>query len=189
MADEICQHHQFGYCKYEDRCVRTHIAVTCNSVPCLDSECSKRHPRRCRFFDMYGRCRFAEQCSYLHVSYRDQEAMPSSYSYRDQEAMPSRTEIDAMAQDISDLREQLQVLRDKNAELFECNQFLIEALKDHIAVKSASQLSQTNRTSKMGGGAKEMVADKNGGNAPSLKGENRKAGRDKKKGIGIPDQQ
>ena len=46
----ICQFYQYGHCKFGDLCVKTHTAVTCDSFPCQDNECPKRHPIMCKFF-------------------------------------------------------------------------------------------------------------------------------------------
>ena len=65
----ICQFHQHGHCKFAAQCVKIHTDVTCNSFPCEDRQCSKHHPRLCKYYATYGRCMFAERCSFLHYSF------------------------------------------------------------------------------------------------------------------------
>ena len=57
----ICQFYQYGHCKFVGRCDKIHTTVTCNNFPCQASECTKRHPRLCKNFAVYGRCMFAER--------------------------------------------------------------------------------------------------------------------------------
>ena len=64
----ICQHNQYGHCKYGSKCDKFHTIATCNRFPCQDSECTMRHPRLCIYFSAYGRCMFADKCSFLHYT-------------------------------------------------------------------------------------------------------------------------
>jgi hypothetical protein len=102
MADKIGQFHQYGHCKFAESCDKTHTPVTCDSFPCLDSTCHKRHPRRCKFYDMYGQCRFAERCSFLHYNGCDQTA---------------NEEFQAIVQEVNKLRQEIETLREENERL------------------------------------------------------------------------
>ena len=62
----VCQFHQHGHCKFADKCDKIHTNATCDSFPCQDYECPKRHPRMCKYYALYGRCVYAERCSFLH---------------------------------------------------------------------------------------------------------------------------
>ena len=68
MEDEICQFQKFGYCKFEEKCKRIHLAEVCDSLSrCKNkNECQKRHPKRCKRFDSESSCRFKNKCAYLH---------------------------------------------------------------------------------------------------------------------------
>ena len=66
MSTTICLHHQHGHCKYGVHCRNLHTTETCDNFPCTTTTCSKRHPKICRFFSIYGRCKFNDSCSYLH---------------------------------------------------------------------------------------------------------------------------
>ena len=62
----ICKYNQFGHCKFGTQCQKYHTQITCNSFPCVDINCASRHPKICTYFSLYGKCKFAESCSYLH---------------------------------------------------------------------------------------------------------------------------
>ena len=43
-----------------------HIDEICSNKNCCDTSCRFRHPRFCRYFCIYGRCKFENNCAYLH---------------------------------------------------------------------------------------------------------------------------
>jgi hypothetical protein len=98
----ICQFNQYGHCKFADRCDKFHNTVTCGSFPCVDNTCPKRHPRRCRYYDMYGRCSFAERCSFLH---HDGRARVESEGFN------------AVVEDMAKVTEEIETLRMENTRL------------------------------------------------------------------------
>ena len=66
----VCQFNQHGHCKFGSKCDKFHTIATCANFPCQqDSECNMRHPRLCKYFSAYGRCMFADKCSFLHYSF------------------------------------------------------------------------------------------------------------------------
>ena len=66
-TDEVCSHNKYGFCKHGDRCWKKHINEICQSKSCQGgNECSKRHPRKCKFFRDYQRCKFGEYCAFDH---------------------------------------------------------------------------------------------------------------------------
>ena len=40
--------------------------TTCPTYKCMVEDCTFWHPRLCKFFTQFGRCKFGSQCSYLH---------------------------------------------------------------------------------------------------------------------------
>ena len=74
MDSEICSHHKFGFCKYQQSCKKLHFTETC-SERCLDiKECIKRHPKRCKFYLTNGFC-LLKDCMYLHEKSRELQAI------------------------------------------------------------------------------------------------------------------
>ena len=112
----ICQFHQHGHCKFAAKCDKIHTAVTCDSFPCEDSECSKRHPRLCKYYAMYGRCVFAERCSFLHYSF--------SFSRREH---PASIEYKEIEQNVLELKEEVKTLA---MEVDRLGKYLLGMLKD-----------------------------------------------------------
>ena len=67
----ICLYHRYGFCKYKETCRHRHIDVVCDKHDCDHHICSKRHPRRCRYFQQFGRCKFGTYCAFLHIPLHD----------------------------------------------------------------------------------------------------------------------
>ena len=68
LPESICKYFRSGHCKFGEECQKSHSIETCESYPCLNRECKKRHPAICKYFSRYGRCKFQQSCSYLHTS-------------------------------------------------------------------------------------------------------------------------
>ena len=63
----VCKFYQNGYCKFESSCKHHHGKEICqDSESCKNPSCTKRHPRKCRYFSLNGRCKFGNNCAYLH---------------------------------------------------------------------------------------------------------------------------
>ena len=66
--ETICKFNQTGFCKFLSHCRNQHVMDICPTVQCKDMNCVLRHPRTCKFFSNFGRCKFDEECAYLHNS-------------------------------------------------------------------------------------------------------------------------
>ena len=64
-APTLCLFNKFGYCKFSERCRKQHINEICSSNTCNITECRKRHPKFCKYFRNYGRCKF-NPCAFKH---------------------------------------------------------------------------------------------------------------------------
>ena len=68
MANEIvCQHNKYGFCKYKENCKFRHVAEICEVENCDVESCLQRHPRQCRFYREFERCKFSEYCLFSHT--------------------------------------------------------------------------------------------------------------------------
>ena len=68
MAQQnVCEYFKFGYCKFLDTCRLMHIKEKCENQSCEIKSCNLRHPRTCKFYRDYRRCKYSEWCSYEHV--------------------------------------------------------------------------------------------------------------------------
>ena len=63
---EICRYNQRGYCRYGERCRLEHVNEICTESDCQDDSCVLRHPLECRYFYLYGTCKFGDSCAYVH---------------------------------------------------------------------------------------------------------------------------
>ena len=114
----ICPFNQYGHCKYGSECGKIHTTVTCDNFPCQDRECSKRHPQLCKYFSVYGRCMFANKCSFLHYSFGRGDDNPING-------------LQEFTQAVSELREEVRTLRQEVDRLGSVNQqHLLEMIKD-----------------------------------------------------------
>ena len=114
----VCQFHQHGHCKFADKCDKIHTNATCDSFPCQDYECPKRHPRMCKYYALYGRCVYAERCSFLHFRFSGGEQTASHG-------------VQAIEQEVYELREEVQNLRVEVKHMLS----LIKDLKEEIDVE------------------------------------------------------
>ena len=113
----VCQYNQFGHCKFGTRCEKFHTTETCDSFPCVNRECDKRHPKLCQYFAVYGWCRFAGNCSFLHYdASRCVHTSTSSTSQGLQEVMQAMSEL---KNEIKTLRFEVDRLERQNQNLFE----------------------------------------------------------------------
>ena len=61
----ICRYNRFGYCRYGEICRKHHIDELCGDSNCDSSNCVKRHPKECKYFRNYRRCKF-NPCKFSH---------------------------------------------------------------------------------------------------------------------------
>ena len=67
-AQNVCRYYQFGFCKFTDRCRFQHVEEICRNPSCEIRGCSLRHPKVCKFFRDYNRCKFGEWCCFKHIT-------------------------------------------------------------------------------------------------------------------------
>ena len=71
MAQEnVCRYYKFGHCKFLEKCRFMHISERCQNPECEIKSCNLRHPKICKFFRDYNRCKFGEWCSFDHRNYK-----------------------------------------------------------------------------------------------------------------------
>ena len=70
-AQNVCRYHQFGHCKFSDKCRFIHAQERCENPECEIRSCNLRHPRKCKWFRDYRRCKFGEWCSFDHADNND----------------------------------------------------------------------------------------------------------------------
>ena len=65
----VCQNNKYVFCYYGRRCEKINLTEICKVNENYKETfwCDKRHPYRCSYFEIYGRCRFGTFCAYIHV--------------------------------------------------------------------------------------------------------------------------
>ena len=66
-SQNVCRYFRFGHCKYKERCRLQHVKEFCENQSCEIRSCSLRHPKACKYFRDYNRCKFGEYCDFKHV--------------------------------------------------------------------------------------------------------------------------
>ena len=64
-AQKVCLFNRFGYCRYQDVCRKLHVDELCEYSSCEFSKCILRHPKECKWYRKYKRCKF-NPCKYSH---------------------------------------------------------------------------------------------------------------------------
>ena len=67
MEPSTCRRNKYGYCKHGAKCNFRHEEEICNDNNCNIFKCDKRHPRNCKWYQDYGRCKFSSYCKFKHV--------------------------------------------------------------------------------------------------------------------------
>ena len=70
-SGNVCLYNKFGFCKHGNCCWKMHIQEKCEIPECDASQCDKRHPQECRYYQSYKRCKFGQYCSYNHLVHTD----------------------------------------------------------------------------------------------------------------------
>ena len=68
---EICKYNKFGFCKFGNTCLRKHENTKCENKSIWN--CSLRHPRSCKYFREYKRCKFGDFCKFSHDIFVDED--------------------------------------------------------------------------------------------------------------------
>ena len=66
MTQAICFKNKFGYCRYSDSCRYKHVTLVCDEGQCDIQKCEKRHPKICKYYRDFRRCKFTVGCKYKH---------------------------------------------------------------------------------------------------------------------------
>ena len=70
-----CTYNRFGYCKFRETCRYNHTKEICEMKDCEIERCPLRHPRDCRFFNQYARCKFGSYCFFRHKTIKTNEEL------------------------------------------------------------------------------------------------------------------
>ena len=97
---EICRFNQVGFCKFGGKCFNKHENEICrNRSECIDSKCSKRHPKKCKYFLQFGYCKFNDTCAYSHVVDNN-----SKVEEQEKEVADLKEEVDKLKEEVDKLK-------------------------------------------------------------------------------------
>ena len=128
MKDQICQHHKYGYCKFQSQCQKRHVEGHCEALGACQQKtsCNKRHPKACKRFTLEKFCKFGLDCDYAHLNSDNSnlEATVVSHianmkaeiielKYALQRIAPN----DLVAGELENLKEDIKKLKTENAEI------------------------------------------------------------------------
>ena len=101
-APTLCLYNKFGYCKFGERCRKHHISEICQNRSCEINSCRQRHPKVCKYFRDFGRCKF------------------SPFVYKHKKTVNSGKDYDQEIKFINDKMDDLQmIINDKNQQINE----------------------------------------------------------------------
>ena len=95
-SDLVCTYNHYGHCKFGSKCRKFHAKDICSIPMCQSKECMMRHPKPCKFFAFYGRCKFAEYCSFTHNKTSDVEKELETLKQEINEIKKQNTELKEM---------------------------------------------------------------------------------------------
>ena len=141
--ESICKFNQSGFCKYQEHCRKQHVMDVCPTSMCNNMSHLLRHPKVCKFFTNFRRCKFGESCAYRHGP--DIETGGVRISELEQEIQSVKAEISELEtillklENIEDRINSVEEINRKNCES-------IEHVKKTLNQK-ASQVEEMKKTS------------------------------------------
>ena len=114
--ENVCLFNKYGFCKFRENCRKIHYEETCNIESCETNSCAKRHPTKCRYFNLYNRCKFGTFCLFSH------EAADLKTNYNEDEE--NRVKIATLEARIVKLENETNLSNDKIRNLEDRNEVL-----------------------------------------------------------------
>ena len=111
-VEHVCEFYKFGHCKFMNQCRKKHIQEVCENNACEVRMCNLRHPRVCKFYSLYGRCKF-EPCSYQHTESKEMTLIKQLHSVLE----VRNNEFNALHSTLEDQKETNKCLEIKVTEL------------------------------------------------------------------------
>ena len=101
-----------------ETCRKQHVHNICANDSCEITNCKKRHPKICRYYTQYHRCKFSSFCSYSH-------RIPDLPSHEQEQSRIQNTETkekaDKSEEKLKEKEEAIQHLKVKIVEIDERN--------------------------------------------------------------------
>ena len=105
---DLCKHNQTGFCKFRNKCQKTHENTVCeNTENCSEESCIKRHPKVCRNFNNNRNCRHKDQCAYKHIQHEKQTELNEQIK---QGLLKHENNIKVLTEEVNKLRNLFQYM-------------------------------------------------------------------------------
>ena len=126
--------------------MKQHVEELCEIANCKSKACSKRHPKVCKFFTQYNRCRYNEKCAYSHTATKEKGELAALLVKVDN----LENNLKFMSEKVVALEEKIQNIdsesKSSTSKTFKCDQCDYKAsknsiLKRHVTSKHKSVIS------------------------------------------------
>ena len=140
MEDQICQHHKYGYCKFQKQCQKKHLKGQCEALgACKEIKtCNKRHPKPCKRSILETFCKFGLDCAYAHIENYNNKleatvihhiASMKAEIIELKEVIQRLTPLDHTLKEIEHLKQEINKLKNENAKILNKIHILDEDLE------------------------------------------------------------
>ena len=131
--ESICKFNQSGFCKYQNHCRKQHINDSGPTSMCNNMACLLRHPKVCKYFTNFRRCKFGESCAYLHGHDTQTEDKNISELEHELENVKAKiSEIDAILLKLEQIESRISSMEESNLR----NREEIDELKKNLNQKT-----------------------------------------------------
>ena len=105
MESNVCLFNQYGFCKHGQSCRKRHVEILCDNENCDDKTCEKRHPKLCKFYAYYKRCKFTVYCRYKHCDKEPENIQTLKKKVKDLEKiiLDNKTVIETLVKKVNKL--------------------------------------------------------------------------------------
>ena len=127
-TQNVCKFNKFGYCRYKDACRNLHRNEICQNSSCEIKGCNLRHPRECRYYREYRRCKF-DPCKFTHID---------NVSENFDQIRKIKDNIDVKIAEIDDkinkLNDQMKAMENQPKENIQTDNEFIKRIENKLAV-------------------------------------------------------
>ena len=140
--ETLCLHNKFGYCKFSETCRKFHMKEICQIERCEVQECLKRHPKICKYYEQYQRCKFGEFCAYSHRSINENVQTSELISDLSSRIGVLERKIEDKDREINDLNEKVKAIERMNLVLKVEITENLEKVVTHVVKESVDNLGE-----------------------------------------------
>ena len=111
-TQNVCKFNKFGYCRYKDACRNLHRNEICQNSSCEIKGCNLRHPRECRYYREYRRCKF-DPCKFKHIANLSYESEIDTLRRDHLKSVKRLEEIEKLLNEKNDVETNIKIINDK----------------------------------------------------------------------------